>query len=412
MATLLLGSLLIVALSLSINPVLSKVVLEEGYTVSTIIDFNKISSLPASGVHPYAIVPLLSSQNLVLLDHAGSTFYTLSFPSSENKEVEIEHFSGNGKVGFLDGDAKVASFSSPKSFTVDAAGNVYVADPINHVIRKINPSGFTTTIAGGNSRKTGNADGPAQNASFSNNFELVYVHKKCALLVADRANRLIRQIDLNSKDCSHASPKSGLGAALVPVIAIAFLLLGLIIGFVARPFLNFHGLVANNHLSMTLKRYQTNQGRATLMSFSGVRSAVANTTAYFCLVRMIKYTIGFLSVVVYTFRPKIIVASPPESGSISLMDLDVAPVATFSDKNDFLKDLMCLDTGVTNSFCKQGEVIDAPHKGGCVTQENRLDEMILTHLSDFSCEPKQQGVLEESNMLGSSLVRRRSVVMD
>ncbi|KAJ4799311.1 NHL domain-containing protein [Rhynchospora pubera] len=408
MASLLLGSLLIVALS--INSVSSKVVLEEGYTVSTIIDFNKISSLPASGVHPYAIVPLLSSQNLVLLDHTGSTFYTLSFPSLDNKEVAIEHLSGNGKAGFLDGDAKVASFSNPKSFAVDAAGNVYVADAINHVIRKITPSGFTVTIAGGNSRKTGNADGPAQNASFSNNFELVYMHKKCALVVVDRANNLIRQIDLNSKDCLRASPKSGLGAALVSVIAIASLLLGSVIGFVARPFLNFHGLVANCHLSMTLKRYQTNQGRTTLMSFSGVRSAVANTAVYFCLVRMIKYTIGFLSVVVRTLSPKIVVTSPPESGSISLMDLDVVPVTTFPDKNDFLKDLMCLDTVVTNSFCKQGEVIDAPHKGGSVTQENKLDEMILTHMSDFSCQATQQGVLEESNMSGSSLVRRRSLV--
>ncbi|KAJ1702373.1 hypothetical protein LUZ63_002152 [Rhynchospora breviuscula] len=414
MASLLLGSLLIVALS--INSVSSKVVLEEGYTVSTVIDFNKISSVPASGVHPYAIVPLLSSQNLVLLDHTGSTFYTLSFPSSDNKEVAIDHLSGNGKAGFLDGDAKVASFSNPKSFTVDAAGNVYVADPINHVIRKITPSGFTATIAGGNSRKTGNADGPAQNASFSNNFELVYMHKKCALLVVDRASRLIRQIDLNSKDCLHASPKSGLGTALVSVITIASLLLGSVIGFVARPFLNFHGLMANHHLSLTLKQDQTNQGRATLMSFSGVmklsglRSAVANTTVYFCLVRMIKYTIGFLSVVVHTIRSKIIVASPRENGSISLMDLDVVPVASFSDKNDILKDLMCLDTAGINGFCKQGEVIDAPHKGGSVTQENRLDEMILTHLSDFSCQAEKHGVLEESNMLGSSLIRRHSVV--
>jgi hypothetical protein len=120
---------------------LSKLVLEEGYTVSTVIDFNKFSSPPASGVHPYAIVPLRSSQDLVLLDSAGSTFYTLSFPTSENKEAEISHLSGNGKVGFLDGDAKVASFNKPKSFAVDDAGNVYVADRINYVIRKINRSG-------------------------------------------------------------------------------------------------------------------------------------------------------------------------------------------------------------------------------------------------------------------------------
>lgn len=115
--------------------------LEEGYTVSTVLDFNKFSSPPASGVHPYAIVPSLSSQDLLLLDSTASTFYTLSFPSSENREAEIDHLSGNGKLGFLDGDAKVASFNKPRSFAVDQAGNVYVADPKNYAIRKINPSG-------------------------------------------------------------------------------------------------------------------------------------------------------------------------------------------------------------------------------------------------------------------------------
>lgn len=70
--------------------------------------------------------------------------------------------------------------------------------------------GFTTTIAGGYSRKIGKTDGPAQNASFSNDFELVYMHKKCALLVVDRGNRLIRQINLNSKDCAREKPQSGI----------------------------------------------------------------------------------------------------------------------------------------------------------------------------------------------------------
>ncbi|XP_078163431.1 NHL domain-containing protein isoform X2 [Carex rostrata] len=239
MASLLLGSLLIAALAINPASSTSKLVLEEGYTVSTVIDFNKFSSPPANQVYPYTIVPLLSSQDLLLLDSTGSTFYTLSFPSSEDKEAEIKHLSGNGKAEFVDGDAKVSSFNKPKSFAVDEAGNVYVADRMNYVIRKINRSGFTTTIAGGYSRKIGKTDGPAQNASFSNDFELVYMHKKCALLVVDRGDRLIRQINLNSKDCARENPQSGLKAALITVIAIASLLLGSLLGFVVRPFVNF-----------------------------------------------------------------------------------------------------------------------------------------------------------------------------
>lgn len=144
------------------------------------------------------------------------------------------------------------------------------------------------------------------------------------------------------------------------------------------------------------------------MSFSGIKSAVANTTAYNLIVKLIKYSICYFSVIVRTFRPKIIVASSPmESGSGSLMDLDVAPVPTFYEKNDSLKDLMCLGTGNIVSVCKREEAIYA-----CVESsgsgKNRLDEMILNQLSDFSGQAKEQGVLEVSHMSGSVLVRRRT----
>lgn len=49
--------------------------------------------------------------------------------------------------------------------------------------------------------KTGKDDGPVQNATFSNDFQLVFVAEKCALLVADHANHLVRQIDLKADDC-------------------------------------------------------------------------------------------------------------------------------------------------------------------------------------------------------------------
>lgn len=63
--------------------------------------------------------------------------------------------------------------------------------------------GYTTTIAGGLSSGPGHRDGLAQNATFSPDFELVYVPKICALLVADRGNRMVRQINLKPEDCGH-----------------------------------------------------------------------------------------------------------------------------------------------------------------------------------------------------------------
>ena len=71
---------------------------------------------------------------------------------------------------------------------------------------------MTTTIAGRNN-KTGRDDGPVQNATFSNDFELVFVVERCALLVSDHGNQLVRRIDLKSEDCRRDSGGSGHGVS-------------------------------------------------------------------------------------------------------------------------------------------------------------------------------------------------------
>lgn len=66
-----------------------------------------------------------------------------------------------------------------------------------------------STIAGGNVQKTGKADGPAQDATFSDDFELAFDPQRCALLISDHGNRLIRQLDLKTEDCANSSSGSG-----------------------------------------------------------------------------------------------------------------------------------------------------------------------------------------------------------
>lgn len=67
--------------------------------------------------------------------------------------------------------------------------------------------GFTagvTTIAGGKvSRGGGHVDGPSEDAKFSNDFDVVYVGSSCSLLVIDRGNRAIREIQLHFDDCAY-----------------------------------------------------------------------------------------------------------------------------------------------------------------------------------------------------------------
>lgn len=60
-----------------------------------------------------------------------------------------------------------------------------------------------TTIAGGEfSEKSRTKDGPALNASFSNDFDLAFIPGLCALLVSDHMHRLVRQINLKEEDCT------------------------------------------------------------------------------------------------------------------------------------------------------------------------------------------------------------------
>lgn len=60
-----------------------------------------------------------------------------------------------------------------------------------------------TTIAGGKRGYAGgHVDGPSEDAKFSNDFDVVYVGSSCSLLVVDRGNHAIREIQLHQDDCT------------------------------------------------------------------------------------------------------------------------------------------------------------------------------------------------------------------
>jgi sugar lactone lactonase YvrE len=97
-----------------------------------------------------------------------------------------------GAAGSADGMGVGARFNHPHALAVDASGNVYVADSLNHSIRKISPAGDVTTFAGG-SRNVGNADGTGTAAQFNQPHGLA-MDVGGTIYVADTYNHTIRKI--------------------------------------------------------------------------------------------------------------------------------------------------------------------------------------------------------------------------
>jgi sugar lactone lactonase YvrE len=97
-----------------------------------------------------------------------------------------------GSSGSTDDTGSAARFYGPEGIAVDGAGNLYVADNLNHTIRKVTPNGAVTTLAG-TAGSSGSIDGTGSAARF--NFpEGVAVDGSGNLYVADFGNFLIRKI--------------------------------------------------------------------------------------------------------------------------------------------------------------------------------------------------------------------------
>lgn len=98
---------------------------------------------------------------------------------------------GSGAAGFADGTGAAAIFNNPVGAGVDAAGNVYVADYSNHLIRMMTAAGVVTTFAGAGT--AGYLDGASATARFNNPVG-VTVDTSNNVYVGDFSNNRIRKI--------------------------------------------------------------------------------------------------------------------------------------------------------------------------------------------------------------------------
>ncbi|MES2702726.1 MAG: T9SS type A sorting domain-containing protein [Bacteroidota bacterium] len=106
-------------------------------------------------------------------DSTGNYYFLQSFGSPRIRKVTpfgiIQTVAGNGTTGFSgDGGIATSAQMHPQGFTVDARGNVYIADFYNYRVRKVDAAtGIISTIAGNGIAAFTGDGGPAILASLS-----------------------------------------------------------------------------------------------------------------------------------------------------------------------------------------------------------------------------------------------------
>ena len=169
-----------------------------GGTITTVAGSNS-SGAGFSGDGAAATSAQLNLPMGLALDSAGNLYIADSNNNVIRKVATsgtITTVAGNTLVGYL-GDGGLATnaiLQDPRAVTLDAAGNLYIADSLNHVVRKVTGDGRIATIAGIGGQGGFSGDGgPATQA------ELYYpdglaVDSVGNLYIADSLNNRIRVV--------------------------------------------------------------------------------------------------------------------------------------------------------------------------------------------------------------------------
>jgi len=141
----------------------------------------------------------LNQPHYVALDTGGNLFIA-DFRNHRIRKVDptgiISTVAGNGSQGYSGdrGLATEAMISGPVGVSVDSAGNLYFVGHYNHCIRKVDTAGIITTVAGNGYQGYSGDGGPAIEAMLSNPASIT-VDSSGNFYIADFFNDRVRKVD-------------------------------------------------------------------------------------------------------------------------------------------------------------------------------------------------------------------------
>jgi len=139
----------------------------------------------------------IDGSDVIYLSESGVTSYGPQFVAAVDSGV-LRLIAGSpaGRPGYSGdgGPAVGAALDQPRGVAVDFAGNVYIADSLNNVIREVRRDGTIDTVVGNGQRgDSGDGGGPKSAELFAP--VVVAIAHDGSLFIADTNNNRVRRID-------------------------------------------------------------------------------------------------------------------------------------------------------------------------------------------------------------------------
>jgi sugar lactone lactonase YvrE len=172
-----------------------------------------IVGMPGSADGPAASATFYAPSS-VAVDAAGIVYIADPFNNTIRKLSAgvVSTLAGTAGVsGGADGTGAAAQFNHPSGVAVDVAGTIYVADALNHSVRRVTAGGVVTTLAG-SAGVSGATDGTGSAARFNYPVGL-RVDASGTIYVADNGNSTIRRVSAAGAVTTFAGAPASPGAA-------------------------------------------------------------------------------------------------------------------------------------------------------------------------------------------------------